>query len=569
MKFTFLIFIFSFCVPFYSTCQWNQNETPTYEELISIYKKWDRENVEIQLFEMGESDSDFPIYLCVLNAGTDSISTFNKAKTGTTLLINNAIHPGEPDGVNACLLLIQSWIENGKPTAQMPLVAIIPAYNVGGMMNRSTSSRANQEGPNEYGFRGNNQNLDLNRDFIKMDSKNAKTFVEIYHALDPDVFVDTHVSNGADYQYTFTLITSLRERLAKSMYKLTYEQFLPDMTKNMKKKGWDWAPYVETKDETPESGIIAFNDLPRYASGFGSLFHALSFTVETHMLKPFPQRVKATQDFLEYLVNYTFKNALEIEKAKMLSIEESLENSHYYYNFKLEEKADSIEFLGYEHSYIPSLVTGQNRLKYDREKPFKKHIPFFKSYVSTNSLTIPLFYLVNGSENEIIDRLKTNGVEMQTYEQFIDGVDYKQLKIEEFKSPNRPYEGHFPHTSTVSSEKPFEGKLVKGSVLISTQQAKRNFIVSVLEPTCEDSYFTWNFLDSYIQQKEYFSPYVFEDKAAEILKNNKDLNDLFQAKRIADAEFAKDDWAQLLWIYQRSVYFEEGTFNSLPIYKIY
>lgn len=53
--------------------------------------------------------------------------------------------------------------------------SFILCYNVGGMMNRSSSSRANQDGPEEYGFRGNSQNLDLNRDFIKMDSEEAFT----------------------------------------------------------------------------------------------------------------------------------------------------------------------------------------------------------------------------------------------------------------------------------------------------------------------------------------------------------------------------------------------------------
>lgn len=564
-----LLFILNFTIQFVSFAQWDKNTTPTYEELIAIYKKWDAEHKEIQLFEMGESDADFPLYLCVINGDKDSLSTFKKAQNNTTILINNAIHPGEPDGVNACLLYVENWIKAGKPIKNMPVLAIIPAYNVGGMLNRSSSSRANQEGPENYGFRGNNQNLDLNRDFIKMDSKNAKTFVKIYQALDPDVFVDTHVSNGADYQYTFTLITSLRERLTKSMYNLTYKQFLPDMTKNMKQKSWDWAPYVETKSETPESGIVAFNDLPRYASGYGSLFHALSVTVETHMLKPFPQRVKATYDFIEYLVSYTSTNAKDIEKQKLASIQESVTRDYFKFNYSLVEKADSILFKGFEFSYIPSEVTGLDRLKYDRTKPFTKYVPYYKTHQAKDSIKIPMYYFVQGSEVEIIERLKANGVQLYEVDDDFLSKEMKQLKINQFKSPNRPYEGHFPHNSTVSTEVPYSGDFLKGTVIISTGQKRRDFIISVLEPECEDSYFTWNFMDSYVQQKEYFSPYVFEDKAAELLKNNPELNKEFKQKQVNDPEFAKDDWAQLLWIYQHSPYFEEETFNRLPIFKVY
>ena len=68
-------------------------------------------------------------------------------------------------------------------------------------LNRNSTTRTNQNGPESYGFRGNARNYDLNRDFIKSDTKNAKTFAQIFHLVQPDVFIDNHVSNGADYQY--------------------------------------------------------------------------------------------------------------------------------------------------------------------------------------------------------------------------------------------------------------------------------------------------------------------------------------------------------------------------------
>lgn len=199
----FILFFFSFNFIF-SQANWTGNTTPSYPDIISYLKKLVKENKEIELYSMGPSDYGLPIYICVINGAGDSLKTLFKAKEQTSILINNAIHPGEPDGVNAMLIWIDSWIKNGKKTADLPLIAFIPAYNVGGMMNRSSTSRANQNGPEEYGFRGNARNLDLNRDFIKMDSQNAFTFAKIFHALDPDVFIDMHVSNGADYQYTLT-----------------------------------------------------------------------------------------------------------------------------------------------------------------------------------------------------------------------------------------------------------------------------------------------------------------------------------------------------------------------------
>lgn len=268
--------------------QWTENISPTYPELIEYFKKLDKQHKEIELYNMGDSDYGLPIYVCIINGASDSLKTFIKARNETTILINNAIHAGEPDGINACLIWLDNWIKRGKKTKDLPVIAIIPAYNVGGMMNRGSNSRANQDGPKEYGFRGNAQNLDLNRDFIKMDAENSFTFVKIYQGLDPDLFVDTHVSNGADYQYTLTYIASMKERMAPTIQSLTYGKMLPTISKKLEAKGTDLIPYVELMKETPEEGIHAFNDLPRYAMGYASLFDAVSITIETHMLKPFP-----------------------------------------------------------------------------------------------------------------------------------------------------------------------------------------------------------------------------------------------------------------------------------------
>ncbi|WP_343632565.1 M14 family zinc carboxypeptidase [Fluviicola sp.] len=566
MKLAFFALVF----PLFGLAQWDGNKTPTYPELINIYKKLDAEHREIELYEMGESDTEFPIYLVILNGAGDSLPTFHKAKSGTTVLINNAIHAGEPDGVNACLLWIEEWIRKGKKTKDLPVIAIIPAYNVGGMMNRSSSGRANQDGPEEYGFRGNAQNLDLNRDFIKMDSKNMFTFVKIYQALDPDVFVDTHVSNGADYQYTLTLIHSMKERMAPGIQTVFNQKYIPSLTETLKKKWWDWSPYVETKGETPESGIEAFNDLPRYAQGYGTLFHALSITVETHMLKPFPKRVQATKDYLDFLFHWSHDAASEIEAAREEARLKSPQRiSHYFpFNYELTGQKDSILFKGYDFGYKPSGVSGKDRLFYDRSKPFTKYIPYYQTYRAKDSVMVPRGYFVSKEAVEIIERLKANGVEFEaTDSSLLKKVT--TIRILDFESGSKPYEGHYLHRKVKSMEQEEEVRIPVGSIWVPCNQPKINFIVSVLEPRCEDSYFAWNMMDSYIQEKEYFSAYVFEDEAAQILKENPSLREQLEKKKSNDPEFAKSAEAQLFFVYQNSQRFEKKTFNRLPIYKVY
>lgn len=566
MKLTFFALIF----PLLGLAQWDGNKTPTYPELIQIYKKWDTDHQEIELYQMGGSDTEYPIYMVVLNGAGDSLKTLQKAKDKTTILINNAIHAGEPDGVNACLLWIEEWIQKGKKTKDLPVIAIIPAYNLGGMMNRSSSSRANQDGPEEYGFRGNAQNLDLNRDFIKMDSKNMFTFAKIYQALDPDVFVDTHVSNGADYQYTLTLIHSMKERVAPGMRNLIQQKYIPYLTETLKKKGWDWSPYVETKGETPESGIETFNDLPRYAQGYGTLFNALSITVETHMLKPFPQRVQATKDYLDFLFHWSHSASQGIEEArKQAFLKDRNQISEYFkFNYQLTDKKDSILFKGYDFGYKPSEISGKDRLFYDRSKPYTKYIPYYQTYQSYDSVQIPKGYIVSVEAEGIIERLKANQVE---YMELNKSSSHKvhTIRITDFKSGTKPYEGHYLHREVKSREEEELVDIPEGSIWIPCNQDKLNFIMTVLEPRCEDSYFAWNMMDSYIQEKEYFSAYVFEDEAAEIMKNNPELAQRFSDKKKNDPEFAKNADAQLFFVYQNSPNFEKRTFNKLPILKVY
>lgn len=546
--------------------QFSGNQTPTYPKLVQFYDSLAKKG-EIELYNMGKSDYGLPIYLCVLNGENDSIKTFKKFAEQTNILINSGIHPGEPDGINACGKLTLDYIKGDFKIDKNLTFSFILCYNVDGMMNRNSNSRANQNGPEEYGFRGNSQNLDLNRDFIKMDSENAFTFVKIFQAIQPDLFIDTHVSNGADYQYTLTLIHSLKERMEPAYRILTYKHFIPDMETLMQKHQIELAPYVESIEEIPDKGIEAFNDLPRYANGYASLFNCISITTETHMLKPFPQRVEATYLYLKEICNWTKKNSKTIKNVRRLALESSAKDKYYVYNFKRTEEADSILFNGFEHGYKKSEVTGLDRLYYDKTKPYSKCIPYFNNYKAQDSARIPKFYIVGAQCKDVILRLRENNVLMQEVKQ--DSlIDLTFFRVRDYKSGNKPYEGHFLHNSIQVEEQEGKIQLKKGDLLISSQQKSRAFICSVLEPEAEDSYFAWNFFDSYIQEKEYFSDYVFEDLAVEILDQSSELRSLFEEKKKNDAKFTASQWEQLYFIYQNSQYFEPS-FMRLPVFKIY
>ena len=544
----------------------SSNKSPSYPELIEILSGMADSSDAIQLYNMGSSDYGLPIYLCVVNGGRDSLSTFKKARKETTILFNNAIHPGEPDGINAMLIWLEKIAMNPNSLMDLPVVTFIPAYNVGGMMNRSSHSRANQNGPLEYGFRGNTQNLDLNRDFIKMDSKNAFTFTKIFQALDPDIFVDNHVSNGADYQYTLTYISNLESRMSPSIKKMTTESLIPNLETALKSNyDIDLFPYVDLVGKTPEQGITSFNDLPRYSMGYVGLFHTIGFTVETHMLKPFPSRVRATYAFMDELIKWTASHKSLIEKSRNQARDYTSLNADLFFNYKrVAETNDSILFKGYEHSFPKHKITGLKRLKYDTLMPYEKYIPHFNSFQPLDTLSVPRFYFVGRQEKDVVKRLKANKVELTKIKNDTS-LTLGVFRVIDFESSKKPYEGHFQLTNPLIEKEQELVKLKRGDWMISTHQKNTLFIHSVLQPETEDSYLSWNFFDSYLQQKEYFSSYVFVDKIGDILKKDPQLKRSYKKKLKEDEAFRNSEWDQLYYIYIHSPYFEK-TYGVLPVY---
>jgi Zinc carboxypeptidase len=252
-------------------------QSPPYKEIVEWWQKLDAQSGKVKMLTMGMTDAGYPLHLIVVsNNGDynfDNIHRNNKR----VILINNGIHPGEPDGIDASMLLARDIVTNKYKIPDNIVLAIIPIYNIGGCLNRSANYRVDQNGPEEFGFRGNSQNLDLNRDFIKCDSKDARAFTEIFHLTDPDVFVDNHVSDGADYQHVMTLLSSQHNKLGGVMGDYLNDQFEPGLYSAMKQKGYDLVPYVNSFGDTPESGWPEYWDSPRYGSGYGTLWQTFSF----------------------------------------------------------------------------------------------------------------------------------------------------------------------------------------------------------------------------------------------------------------------------------------------------
>ncbi len=424
-----------------------------------------------------------------------------------------------------------------------------------------------KNGPTSYGFRGNARNFDLNRDFIKNDTKNAQSFAEIFHLVKPDVFIDNHVSNGADYQYTLTHLFTQHNKLGGALGNYIHNTMMPDMLSDLKSKGIDATPYVNVFNQVPEIGFSQFMDSPRYSTGYTTLFNTLGMMVETHMLKAYKPRVEVTYQLMLSALNFIQKNGTNIKTVRQNAFDKILKEKTYPLTWEIDStKTSTLQFKGFEGRYIKSDVTGLKRLKYYRDKPFTKPVTYYDYFKPKSSVAIPKAYVIPQGFWPIIARLKHNKVAMTQLEK--DSlIQIEVYHIADYKTRKNAYEGHYLHYNTQTTTSIETIRVKKGDYLIPLMPYTARYVLETLEPTAPDSFFNWNFFDTILQQKEGFSPYVFEDLAVEILKNNPQLKSDFEAKKKTNAKFAANWYAQLSYIYNHSKY-KEPAFLRYPVYRI-
>jgi hypothetical protein len=306
---------------------------------------------------------------------------------------------------------------------------------------------------------------------------------------------------------------------------------------------------------------------PRYSSGYASLHHTISFMPETHMLKPYKDRVLSTKEFIITTFNFVHQQKSQLLQAREAAIKSALKQDSFALSYRVDESSvDSILFKGYKASYKKSEVSGLDRLYYDRSMPWQAKIPFFNDYKPSAKIKKPVAYVVPQAYDKVINLLNTNGVKIQKLEKDTI-INVEMYRIESYDSSKTPYESHFNHSNVKVIAEIRSKQYYKGDCIIYTDQKAVKFLIETLEPQAPDSYFCWNFFDGILAQKEYFSDYVFEDLAAEYLNKNAELRAKLEQKKAADATFASDGRAQLDFVYKNSPWYE-STHRLYPVGRI-
>lgn len=554
--------------------KYDENISLEYAEVIDAYQQLADAYPEASLTEYGKTDIGKPLHLFMISKDKDFDPASIRKKGRCIVMINNGIHPGEPEGIDASIQFAWDLLAGKndlKKYLENTVIAIIPVYNIGGSLDQSKYYRMNQNGPIYKGRRRNAKNMDLNRDFAKQETKNAQTFAQIFTWLNPDVFLDTHTTNGSDHQYTITLIETLHSKLDPAMGKFYKNTMLPDLYKRMEDNSeYGMIPYVATMDYGDiKKGIVSYNDHPFYSTGYAALFNCYSFMTENLVYTYFPDRVRSVVDFLTQLVAFTNDNADEIRKLKDNADEavKSLDEFELAWEINPEVSEDLL-FKGYE--YIRSENSGERRRRgvYDHTQPWEEIIPHFTEYNAILSVKRPYAYILPQAWEEIVEKFDNNEVEYFKLTEDTE-IEVESYYIDKTSPSNRATQGHKLNQNVEVSSKIQSIQYYKGDYIIPVNQHSNRYIVQMLEPHAPNSFFAWNYFDPILESHDFYSIWGFESHLFELLEEDNDLRALLEAKKEADPVFAASPVQQLQFLYENTEASEIEKWNRLyPVGRI-
>jgi hypothetical protein len=402
---------------------------------------------------------------------------------------------------------------------------------------------------------------------MKADAENTKTFFKIYHDWKPQIFIDAHSTNGADYPAQMTLINTARSRVEESMRMFFNTSMTNTIYRDMIRDGYSISPYYHTYGDTITDGLMEYMDSPRYSTGYTTLFNTMGYVSEAHMLKPYPVRVEATYALLKSVVIFAQRNS-----NALLSIYNNANNNirkikEYGINYKLDTTTNlELKYESYRKKYKTSSVTGLPIHYFDQSIRDTNTIPYYADYKPEKMIQVPQYYALPQAWAAAKERLDLNRIQYTTLTKDTT-IQVELYYIGKYETSEKPYEGHYFHYNTSVVKDTQQVTLRAGDMLIPTDQNGIRYIIESLEPEAEDSFFSWGFFDSMLQQKEWFSDYVFEPKAEKILAENPKLKADFEQKKKDDKEFAANSWAMLYYIYTNSKYYEK-THNRYPVFRV-
>jgi hypothetical protein len=478
------------------------------------------------------------------------------ADTKPTIFVQAGIHSGEIDGKDAMFMLLRD-IATGKRRDILSKVNIlfIPILNVDGHERSSQFNRINQRGPAEMGFRTNGLNLNLNRDYTKLDTPEVQGVMQVINQFKPDLYIDVHVTDGADYQYDVTygynpVFSSESPSVSEALDTL----FKPVIDAKLEKAGHIPGPLVFVMDKRDfKKGLAGWVATPRYSNGWGDLRSLPSILVENHSLKPYKQRVLGTYVFIDGAIDALAAN----DKALNAAVKKELDFKprQLVVERSYAKQPDTIAFKGIAYSRSESALTGQAEVKYLGEAKNYESLPIFWQKDVKKTVHVPRAFYIPPAYSNIIKKLKLHGIDVTPVDNTPTAV-MTQASVVDYTFAKAPFEGRF-RVDAKFDYAPVQVD-VQGWYKVSTAQPYSELATHLLHPEAPDSFFSWGEFNTIFQRTEYMENYALMPYARQMLKEKPALALEFDQKIREDKQFANDPEARLNWLYERTPFYDQA-----------
>ena len=529
------------------------------------------ELIDYQVF--GKSPEGRDIAVLVVSADGAFTPAAARASGKEIVLIEAGIHPGEIEGKDAGLALLRDIAITGEHRALLDhaILLFIPIFNVDGHERFNPYTRINQNGPEESGWRATAQNYNLNRDFLKADAPEMRAWLDLFTAWLPDLFIDIHNTNGADYQYDITYGIEMGDNADPALVAWQQQALLDSVFPALEARGHKLAPYIVLKDGTDVAqGFEVFHSEPRYSTGYTTIQNRPGLLIEMHMLKDYRTRVVGAYDILVETLRHLNANPGQLRRA-VAAADAATAARHedagrYALQLRLTDESRPFEFLGVAYERSASDVSGGTWVRYDPSQPITLTVPIYDELVVDDAATTPVEYVIPVALTDVIERLDAHGVEYRRLDEPTE-LEVSTWAFDRVEWAPRPFENR--HRITSFDARPVTRTLryPAGSVVVPLDQRAANVAMHLLEPHGPDSLLRWGFFDHIFESKEYAEPRVLERIAREMLAADPALKAAFERRVADDPEFAADPHARLYWFYERTPYFDERL-NVYPVGRI-
>ena len=539
----------------------NQQESPDYENTLKYFQKFVDKTPYVKIKTIGITPQGRELKVIIVSKDKAFTPELAKKTGKAIVLIQNGIHPGEIEGKAACMLLLREILitKEKEHLLDNTILLIIPVLNVDGHERLSPFNRPNQNGPKKMGWRTNALNLNLNRDYLKADTPEIRSFLKLFNEWLPDFMIDNHTTNGADYQYHVTYGIETQQNIDKGLVHWIEKDYLPYLIERVEQDGFIVGPYMEFKAGTIESGILDLPAPPRLSHGYCARQNRVCLLVETHSLKPFANRVYSTKSMMEHTISIINENH---EKLVSLNHQADKYTIKYYLADKKKfplvlvgnGKFDKFLFKGFEWYDEHSEISGYTVRKYTN-KPIEIEIPVFNKANSLKKIFVPSAYIIPSQFTDIIEVIKAHQIKFDVLS------EAKKIKVEKYRFRNvkfasYPYEGRQMPSFNVESFTDL-CDIPVGSIIIKTDQRQLRIIVNLLEPEAPDSFVSWGFFNAFFERKEYAEAYVMEPYAKQMIKDDPQLKSEFYKKLNDDESFRNNAGERLDFFYKRSPFYDK------------